>query len=84
MIKKVQVSVKIMELSQEHDFAFPLDMAVNEAISLIVDILCKSNYPIKNRLKKLRMFDTDRATLCSGDMSFAQCGITRGTKIIII
>lgn len=84
MIKKVQVSVKILELSEEYDFLIPLEMTVNEGISLIIDMLCKSDYPILDRVKKLRMFDTDKATLCKGDMSFANCGITRGTKLIII
>lgn len=84
MIKRVQVSVKVPEISEEYDFSIPLAMTVNEAISLIIDILCKANYPIINRMKKLRMFDTDKATLCKGDMSFEQCGITRGTKLIII
>lgn len=84
MVKTVQVSVKVFEVSAECDFSVPLDMLVNDAIALIVDILCKENYPIVNRLKKLRMFDADKATLCKGDMSFAKCGITRGTKLIII
>ena len=84
MIKKVQVSVKILEVSEECDFSIPLDMTVNDAISLIVDILCRANYPILKRMKRLRMFDTDKAAICKGDMSLAQCGITRGTKLIII
>jgi uncharacterized ubiquitin-like protein YukD len=84
MVKRVQVSVKIFEISEEYDFSIPLDMTVNDAIALIVDILCKSNYPIVNRIKRLRMFDTDNAVLCKGDMSFSQCGITRGSKLIII
>jgi uncharacterized ubiquitin-like protein YukD len=84
MIKKLQVSVKIYELSEEYDFSIPYDMTVNDAIALIIELLCKNNYPILSRVKKLRMFDTDKATFCKGDMSFGQCGITRGTKLIII
>lgn len=84
MIKKVQVSVKVAELSEENDFLIPLDMKVSDGIELIVNIFSQGNMPIENRLKKLHMFNVDKAALCKGDMSFAECGITRGTKLMII
>lgn len=35
MINKVQVSVKVLEISEECDFLIPVDMTVNNAVSLI-------------------------------------------------
>ncbi len=85
MIKKVQVSVTVAELSEENDFMIPLDMKVLDAIQLIIDVFSQGgSLPIETRMKRLHMFNIDKATLCKADMSFAECGITRGSKLIII
>ncbi|MDR1559823.1 MAG: hypothetical protein LBS84_09040 [Clostridiales bacterium] len=84
MTKKVQIMVKIFETSDQDDYIVPSEMSIAEVIALIVKIAFPENHPAHKRLDRFVLMDADRQAVCGGDKTAEQCGLARGSKLLLI
>lgn len=84
MIKKIQIIVKVSEIDSVSDYTVPADMKIAEAALLIAKILFPSGHPAFERLQGFALFDLDRQTVCPAEMTAAECGLTRGSTLLLV
>jgi hypothetical protein len=84
MTKKVQVMVKIYETLDQDDYIVPAEMPIAEVIALIVKIAFPESHPARGRLDRFVLMDADRQVMCLKDKTVEQCGLARGSKLLLI
>ena len=84
MVKKTQLMVKIFEAGRQEDFIVPAGMTVKEAIALIVRIAFPAGHPGLARESGFAMFDADRGLLCPAEYTIEQCGLKRGSRVLLV
>jgi hypothetical protein len=84
MVKKTQIVVKIFEANRQEDFLVPSEMTVREVISLIVRIVFPAGHPGLDRASEFAMFDVDRSLLCIAENTVEQCGLKRGSRVLLV
>lgn len=80
---KISISIKVPALDNTYDFMVPDNMSVRNAQELIIKIL-HSEYGISNKSNDVMLFDMSDNKALRLDCSFAQLGISDGTKLMMI
>jgi hypothetical protein len=84
MVKKIQITVSVSEIGDTNDYVIPADMKISDVISLIVQMSFPASHPAFSRLDSFKFFDADREVFCGRDKTAEECGISRGTKLLLI
>ena len=84
MVKKTQIIVKIFEAGIQEDFLVPVEMTVKEVISLVVRIVFPAGHPGLERASAFAMFDADRGLFCPAEYTVEQCGLKRGSRVLLV
>ena len=84
MIRKTQIVVKIFEADRQEDFLVPAEMTVKEVISLVVRIVFPAGHPGLARASVFAMFAADRGLYCPAEYTIEQCGLKRGSRVLLV
>ena len=82
-MEKISITVKIPALDNTYDFVIPNSMSVRNAQNLIIRIL-SSEYGILDNGNDVMLFDMTDNTALRLECSFAQLGISDGTKLLLL
>jgi len=84
MVEKIQITATIIESSEQRDYLVPANMLVKDVIELIMRIAFAPNHPVNGRLAGIKLFDGDRKFLCPRTKTVQECGLSRGSKVILL
>ena len=84
MVEKIQITATIIESSEQRDYLVPANMRVKDVIELIMRIAFAPNHPVNGRLEGIKVFDEDRKLLCPSYKTVQECGLSRGSKVILL
>jgi hypothetical protein len=84
MAKKIQILVRVSECSSQEDYIVPADMKISDVIALIARIVFPAEHPAFSRVEKFTLFDHDRQAVCLPDHTAEECGLTRGSLLLLV
>jgi hypothetical protein len=76
--------VRFSEGSNQEDYIVPADMKISDVIALIARIVFPAEHPAFSRLEKFTLFDHDRQAICSPGRTVEECGLTRGSLLLLV
>ena len=83
-MKKVFISVNVPAVSKDYDFRVPLNMKVNEAITLIYQIICEEFAGIAKDSDAANLFMTGCNIILDKGAKFSDYFINDEDKFILI
>lgn len=82
-MEKIAITVEIPALNGTYDFVVPSNMSIRNAQNLMIRIL-NSEYGISDQGTGAMLFDKGDSKALRLECSFAQLGISDGTKLLLI
>ena len=84
MVEKIQITATIIESSEQRDYLVPANMQIKDVIELIMRVAFAPNHPVNGRLESIKFFDEERRLLCPRGRTLQECGLSRGSKVILL
>ncbi len=85
MVDKISLNIVVASLNLEHNFLIPVDMSVDNAITLIVETLI-DEYPGVNRspMRGNKLIQSTTGQVLNPSCNFKQLSIIQGEKLLLI
>ncbi|MFB9324990.1 hypothetical protein ACFFSY_03525 [Paenibacillus aurantiacus] len=83
MSSKINISVFVPSVGQNHEFIVPGEMTTDKVLSLIANLLAEEYQGISSNPSQLWLYDRSTLDVLDPSLTFRQLGVRNGSKLML-